>query len=218
MLNDYIATLRPSSNQHHSRPQRLCSCCREPGHTINICDDPRISTLYDESMRMFGQYSESMYISYLSYVDFNVIKALCLRIGMARTVSFITSRSRCTILLITYFRHMSEDQSQDTVFIPFTSEPDQENKNIKIDIRINPELFENVCECPVCNTTEKENMIRYDCEHYMCSDCFIGTVNAMQKLKYPTCSLCRNQVSNFIIKTEETYTKITTALIANPKK
>jgi len=216
MLNDYIATLRPSSTRYHLRPQRLCSCCREPGHTILHCDDPRIDSLYNESRRIFGQYTDNYYTPYLDHVDFNVIKALCLRLGMSRTASFVSSRSKGSTLLITYFTRIRAQESE-SVFVPFTNERADENVKLIINIEISPNDFIDIdCSCPSCYTTELDNMIKYDCNHFMCGDCFVGTVKAMPKLKYPTCALCRNPVKKFTINKEDTYSKITKAFMLSP--
>ena len=44
------STLRPSKVAHHfnkytKKVERHCSCCKQPNHTINDCDDPRIYDL-----------------------------------------------------------------------------------------------------------------------------------------------------------------------------
>lgn len=213
MLNNYEATLRPAKYRHHLKKPRLCSCCREPGHTINLCDDPRINTLYEESMRIYGQYSDSLYTSYLGYVDINVVKALCLRLGMAITAKSI-SRNKGIQLLITYFNRTLSEQS---AFIPFPSGGPMHS--IKLDVIAIPAEFENIedCTCPACYTTDTENMIKYECNHFICCDCFIGTVNAMSELQNPPCALCRKQISKIIIQTENTYTIIKQAILNNPR-
>ena len=43
------AQLRPSKVAHHinkyTKQERHCSCCKQPNHTINNCDDSRIYDL-----------------------------------------------------------------------------------------------------------------------------------------------------------------------------
>ena len=225
MLNDYIATLRPSSSQHHLRPQRLCSCCKEPGHTILYCDDPRIDGLYLESRRIFEQYSDNYYMAYLEIVDLNVINALCLRLGMARTLSFIATRNKGYTLLMTYFTRIRMEEAANMVVIPFNNEIPNEIPNeltdssirFRVDVTISPSDFMEECSCPSCYTTDSDKLIKYTCNHYMCGDCFVGTVNAMPRLKYPTCALCRQTITSFRIKTEETYKQIIDEIKNNPR-
>jgi len=98
--------LCPSSIPYHILDSgRRCSCCRETGHTIQNCDDPRISTLQKECERAADNSgSEQSFKQWImNYPDPNVAKALCLRLRLVQSVKEVNSVEKYTEVLLNEF-------------------------------------------------------------------------------------------------------------------
>lgn len=62
-------------------------------------------------------------------------------------------------------------------------------------------------ECAICyNNINCMELVKLNCQHTFCRDCIKGSLNAHTKPNCnPGCALCREQMTSFTIKTEETF-------------
>ena len=113
------STLRPSKVAHHfnkytKKVERHCSCCKQPNHTINDCDDPRIYDLQLEcEHKILTNKSEISYRYWLThYTDPIVAKALCLNLGLVRTAVQVNTKHKVIETLLEAYWHFEERQRQ----------------------------------------------------------------------------------------------------------
>ena len=113
------STLRPSKVAHHfnkytKKVERHCSCCKQPNHTINDCDDPRIYDLQLEcEHKILTNKSEISYRYWLThYTDPIVAKALCLNLGLVRTAKQVNTKEKIINILMDAYWHFEERQRQ----------------------------------------------------------------------------------------------------------
>jgi hypothetical protein len=113
------AQLRPSKVAHHikkytKKVERLCSCCKQPNHTINNCTDPRIYDLQLDCERaLITIRSEIAYRYWLThYTDPIVAKALCLNLGLVQTATQVNTKHKVIETLLEAYWHFEERQRQ----------------------------------------------------------------------------------------------------------
>lgn len=112
------STLRPSKVAHHinkyTKTERLCSCCKQPNHTINDCNDPRIYDLQLDCERaLITIRSEIAYRYWLThYTDPIVAKALCLNLGLVQTATQVNTKHKVIETLLENYWHFEERQRQ----------------------------------------------------------------------------------------------------------
>jgi hypothetical protein len=110
--------LRPSKVAHHinkyTKPERHCSCCKQPNHTINNCTDSRIYDLQLEcENKILTLRSEISYRYWLThYTDPIVAKALCLNLGLVRTATQVNTKHKVIETLLENYWHFEERQRQ----------------------------------------------------------------------------------------------------------
>ena len=98
-----LSTLRPSSIKRHMIQQKVCSCCKEPGHNIKKCDDLRITQFIKTTYYMTYNASEQMYLDYLHTLDANLLNALCLRLRLVPTMYELPDIDNAIQYLLDYF-------------------------------------------------------------------------------------------------------------------
>lgn len=114
-MNQLTAQLRPSKVQHHIKKlNRLCTCCRQPYHTIRDCQDPSIYQLQLDCERSIIVIRTEIAFRYwlTHFVDPIVAKALCLHLGLARTLKEVNTGIKAIELLMEAYWHFEERQRQ----------------------------------------------------------------------------------------------------------
>ena len=212
------AALRPSPIAHHiNRLNKLCSCCREPYHTIKTCPDERIYELHRKCFEQAPLFiSEQEFTNWLlSYVNIHVAKALCLQYEFATYSNLNTKTKIINILIIHYWRlpiiqHMFDELSESyanvllnlskqTNSIQIIEEEKKEEEKEKE--KEKEENNSTPCSCPICY--ESESIHKYNCNHTICIDCLKKTIDTLSTTQLLTCSLCRTQITHITSKSKE---------------
>ena len=215
-----------TTNKHHLKNKKKCSYCRQENHTITSCDDPNIDLFYRDCISIRDIYiSEIRLKSYISGFNTILIKALCLKLKLVNTLSEIKTK-QIAIHILTLFI-MQQQEEDDAIYE--MDPPDQiveeevvsilttQLTNIEfIKLKINKDKEEKKCplECPVCYTNTTTKILKYNCSHFICSDCFIGTVNSLNPTKKLCCSLCRELITH-VYSEQKFEIKITKLLVLN---
>lgn len=91
-------------------------------------------------------------------------------------------------------------------YIPFNNSPIME-KFDSIDILVDDKLPVNDdCDCCICMESKVSSKIcQLNCGHKFCADCTLE--NVRRNYKSPLCPLCRTNIINITVQTEENYKK-----------
>jgi hypothetical protein len=65
-----------------------------------------------------------------------------------------------------------------------------------------------MCECNICwEEKEKQNFVKFGCNHEFCKDCTLKTLRLDQREK-PCCALCRGEVKSVVSRTNEVHSEL----------
>jgi len=210
--------------------QRLCSNCRQPGHSIRWCFDDNIDVLLLQCQEQSLRLSEAVFKVWLSFENANLLKAVCMRLGLTATLAELGNKhstinhitndfyrnQRFNALLIEFANNLQEINNidpypmQTSNSTPNTFTPNTFTPNT-ITIKLKNEDEEREQEdkereqedppcCPVCY--ESDNLGKYEhCNHVICANCFHGIKKTTSNI---TCSLCRTPVTQINIFSDKT--------------
>ena len=192
------STLRPANIKRHMKFPKLCSCCRESGHNITVCDDMRINSLESIHKTMVTTMSEVIYLRYVSYNETVVIQALCLRLKLVTTLSAILTRHTAIQYLLNNYISMR-------IIIEYPS-LEFTPKLHNITFQYNNKKFnkKHLESCPVCYESGK-NIIKYNCSHVICSTCLLSTITHTSIL---CCALCRANITHIYTQNKKILNEI----------
>ena len=200
------STLRPTTVKRHMIFPKRCSCCRESGHNITNCDDPRIESLETNHCTMPNYMSEILYYRYVDYNETIVIKALCLRLKLVRNMRDLVSRQFAMQILLTDFinkRIIAEQQYMNAEIEQYTRlhtvlfEP---SVKPKIEFSLDKTKFVQDELCPICDDSGI-HIVKYNCGHAICISCLSNTVKHINKPL--CCALCRANISTVYIQNKK---------------
>jgi len=196
--------------------QRLCSHCRQPGHSIRWCFDESIDILLLNCQEQSLILSESLFKVWLNCYNVNLLKAICMRLGLVATLSQLGNKLEI-IQHVTndFYRHQrfnalllafAYDLNRMNDIMPYPhqqQEPVEPVEPIKIIKNVEElELDDDAQCCPVCY--ESDNLGKYEtCNHIICANCFHET---QKRTPNVTCSLCRAKVTQINIFSDESFT------------
>jgi hypothetical protein len=83
--------------------------------------------------------------------------------------------------------------------------------DITVQIEENNKLeIDKICDCAICYESMSDmNIVKLNCNHNFCGCCIKNTLQHNDKTYInPSCALCRNPISRFIVKNIETYNLI----------
>ena len=190
------STLRPTNIKRHMNFPKLCSCCRESGHNITVCDDMRIDSLESIHKTMVNAMSEVIYLRYVSYNETVVIKALCLRLKLVTTLSEIPTRHTAIQYLLNGYISLHIE------FPRLNLTPKLHNITFQYNIKkFNKNHLDS---CPVCYESGK-NIIKYNCSHVICSPCLLNTITHTSIL---CCALCRANITHIYTQNKKILNEI----------
>jgi hypothetical protein len=65
-----------------------------------------------------------------------------------------------------------------------------------------------MCECNICwEEKEKQNFVKFGCNHEFCKDCTLKTLR-LDKREKPCCALCRGEVKSVVSRTNEVHSEL----------
>jgi hypothetical protein len=197
------STLRPTTVKRHMIFQKRCSCCRESGHNITNCDDPRVESLETNHCTMPNYMSEISYYRYIDYNETIVIKALCLRLKLVRNMRDLVSRQFAMQILLTDFinkRIIAEQQYVNAEIEQYTLLDTAPIIKSKVEFIIDKTKFVQDELCPICDDSGT-HIVKYNCSHDICISCLSNTVKYINKPL--CCALCRANITIVYIQNKK---------------
>lgn len=191
-----MSTLRPTSVKRHMVFQRKCSCCRENGHNITQCDDPRINSLYLHSEYMANTVSEEVYFRYINDIDIFVVKALCLRLRLVSTMTELNTKN-----IAIYYLCLEFIQNQNRIHNHITQ------KHV-FTVKTDNQIFTRDETCPICYNDFNPEIVKYNCLHTICTTCLSETIKH-KSCTTIDCSLCRAKITHIYVQSNDIQTIIT---------
>ena len=154
-----------------------CSCCKQSGHKITNCDDPRIQEFHIKCMKNAPISHPDSFKGWLYRQDLNLIRALAVKNKLKANISYIY-----------HVEHLASTYYLDNSLCKLITLP-----NLVTSLQICDDVED--VECPICyNNISKNVSIQTNCNHSYCSAC-IGTHLTTK----PNCPMCRETVNNLII-------------------
>ena len=210
------STLRPTTVKRHMIFQKRCSCCREPGHNITNCDDPRVESLETNHNTMSNYMSEISYYRYIDYNETIVIKALCLRLKLVRNMRDLASRQIAMQVLLTDFinkRIIAEQQYVNAEIEQYTLLQTLPSVKPISEFVIDKTKFDqDPCECPICYDSGTF-IVKYKCSHIICNNCLSKTFKHITKPL--CCAICRANINTIYIQNKKSAQNLQNLVMSN---
>jgi len=168
------------------RSVRKCSFCRCAGHTINICNDERITCFEELCQLKKWQYNSTdnprqrfslwLVTITMEHSMTQVVKAFAVRKCNAVTRSCIYA---CMEKIIYYL---------------YNDVHVYENKKFNINM-ICVSNTDAACDCAICyESTIDANCVTLNCNHSFCGSCVVNIIKNNNKVISPSCALCREPI------------------------
>ena len=178
------------------RSVKKCSFCRCAGHTINICNDERITCFeelcqlkkweYNSNNEPRRRFAMWLVVFLEGYGTSSVIRAFAVRKCNALSRSTL---GRCIHNIIYYFYG---DITND---MPIYVNNKYKMNMIYVNNPVVELISEALCDCSICLEAKiNSECVTLNCNHMFCGACIVGVFANNKNILGPSCALCRETI------------------------